>query len=71
MIDLEWVSDYIDIKDENLKNDFADALESQIRGTYSSPNGPAINSLAQALNSNDIFKNTFIRLWKNKRRKIS
>ena len=44
------------IKDENLKNDFADALESQIRGTYSSPNGPAINSLAQALNSNDIEK---------------
>lgn len=44
------------IKDETLKNEITDALEAQIRGTYSSPNGPAINSLAVALNSDDLTK---------------
>ncbi len=37
------------VKDEELASDLTSALESQIRGTYSSPNGPALNCLSDAL----------------------
>ena len=42
------------VKDEELATNLVGAIEAQIRGTYSSPNGPALSSLAQALLADDV-----------------
>ena len=42
------------VKDEELAANLVGAIEAQIRGTYSSPNGPALSSLAQALLADDV-----------------
>ena len=53
------------VKDEELASNITSAIESQIRGTYSSPNGPALSCLGNALLgedtdklSNEIYSNT-------------
>lgn len=44
------------IKDEELASNLTSAIESQIRGTYSSPNGPALSCLANALLGDEVDK---------------
>ena len=44
------------VKDEELYTNLTTAIESQIRGTYSSPNGPALSCLANALLGEDVEK---------------
>ncbi len=44
------------VKDEELANNLTSAIESQIRGTYSSPNGPALSCLANALLGDEVDK---------------
>ena len=44
------------VKDEELASNITAAIESQIRGTYSSPNGPALNCLANALLGDEVDK---------------
>lgn len=54
-------------KDDNFSNDFSLSLESQIRGTYSCPNGPALISLGNLLTKDfstqieeEIYNNTVV-----------
>ena len=42
------------VKDAELAENLVGAMEAQIRGTYSSPNGPALSSLAKALLADDL-----------------
>ena len=44
------------VKDEELASNITAAIESQIRGTYSSPNGPALSCLANALLGDEVDK---------------
>lgn len=44
------------VKDEELAKNITTAVEAQIRGTYSSPNGPALSCLANALLGDEVDK---------------